>query len=154
MSENSKPAELRASSSFSQAIPEDALCNGTCRVAVAKEKGESGMEALPGLTACQCCRKFGTCVTFTIPCQEDKLSAEERHSTFSMIMSAVANQQSKPLPLPKKKGKGPNDRGNWRLSNDLIDFLALKNLGLDGRVEKTSGRQIVNTLSDVFLGFV
>ena len=76
VSESSKPAELRASSTFSFVIPEDALYNGTRSVAVAKEKGERGMEAFQGLIACQCCRKFGSCVTFTIPCQEDKLAAE------------------------------------------------------------------------------
>ena len=47
------------------------------------------------------------------------------------------------------KGKGPTDRGDWRLFNDRIDFLAEKNLGFDGGVEKTLGCQFVNTLSDV-----
>ena len=65
MSESSKPAELRASSSFSLAIPEDALRNGTRSVAVAKEIEGSGMEALPVLIAYQYCRKFGSYVTFS-----------------------------------------------------------------------------------------
>ena len=50
-------------------------------------------------------------------------------------------------------GKAPTvtDRGDcsWRLFNDLIDFLAEKNLGFEGGVEKTLGRQLVNTLSDM-----
>ena len=53
----------------------------------------------------------------------------------------------------ERKGKGPTvtDRGDssWRLFNDLLDFLAEKNLGCEGAVEKTLGRQFVNTLSDV-----
>ena len=106
VSESSKPAELRASSSFSLASPENALRNGTRNVAVAKEKGGSGMKALPGVIASQCCRKIGGYVTL-IACQEDKLAAEERRSVSSVMMSAAARSQSKPLSLPEKKGKGP-----------------------------------------------
>ena len=82
------------------------------------------MEALPGRgVACQYCRKFGSYATFTI--QEDNLAAEERCGAFSdVMMSAAAMQQSKPLPLPEKKGNGPTDRGDWRLVNDHINILA------------------------------
>ena len=63
-------------------------------------------------------------------------------------MSAAACQAAK-LDLPQKKGSWSTDRSNWRLFNDLIDLLAEKSLGFRGGVEKTLGRQFVNTLSNV-----
>ena len=61
------------------------------------------MEALPGLFACQCCRKFGSHVTFTIPSQEDTLAAEERRS-------AGASSMMKPLPFPDEEERNGPER--------------------------------------------
>ena len=68
------------------------------------------------------------------------------------LLSDVGSSEAavETVPAPRtREGKGPTDRGDWRLLNDPIDFLTEKKFGFDGRVEKTLGRQFVNTLSDV-----
>ena len=80
-----------------------------------------GCQALSLASAAGSLVDIGRYVTFTIPCQEDKLAAEERRSASSVMimMLAAARQLSKPWPLSEKKGKGLTDRGDWRLFNDL-----------------------------------
>ena len=55
---------------------------------------------------------------WSIPCQKDTLAAEERRRAFSVMMLAAARQQSKPLPLPEKKRKGP-DWPRWLVALQL-----------------------------------
>ena len=79
----------------------------------------------------------------TFPSNEDKLAAEEQRSaSASSIMKSLLLQDG-------EEREGRDRDCSWRLFNDLINFLTEKNLGLEGGVEKTSGRQFVNTLSDV-----
>ena len=90
--------------SFSLAISEDALRNATLRVALRRRREDrmryGGIARLHRLSVLYW--KFGSYVTFTIPCQEDKLAEEVRHS-------AGASSMMKPLPFPDgEERKGPD----------------------------------------------
>ena len=106
---------------FHMRFREDTLRNGTHSVAVAKEKGRSGMEGLPVLIAC--------------------LSASASSMMKPLLLQDGEERKGPDRDWPRWLQRAALQRSHRR------QFLVEKNLGFEGGVEKTLGRKFINTLS-------
>ena len=74
-----------------------------------------------------------------------------RSNAFSLMMASSA-RASQVGQLPAKKGAGVEKdklRGDWLLSNALIELLGRKGLRFTGGMARTSGKQFLDVLTGV-----
>ncbi len=98
-----------------------------------------------GFNVVLCCQLNGRFVQYVYP--QEKRSKQASGSSpinaFSILMSAAREQR---LPRKLLAKDAENGRSDYKLHDDIIDFLATKKLGFSAGCEMTSGKQVVSTL--------
>lgn len=108
-------------------------------------------EVTSGLEVGPCCIKFGSFLSFEL-FREAEAKVAQAQNAFSTMMDASRRIGSQ-LKLPELRGseelrERADYRGDWRLYNDLVSFLAEKNLGFTNGCESTSGKAFVSVLAN------
>ena len=98
-----------------------------------------------GFNVVQCCQLNGRFVQYVYPPPQKRSQdvSSSSQSAFTVLLSSA-----KELHLPKKllPENAEGGRGDYKLHDDIVDFLAIQKLGFSASCEVTSGKQVVSTL--------
>ena len=96
-----------------------------------------------GFNVTECCAINGRYVRFIT--EKDSNSAPLQNAATVLMASASKLRLPSKLLSMERYEKG---RGDYRLHDDIIDFLDRKNLGFGAGLENTTGKQVVKALAD------
>ena len=77
---------------------------------------------------------------------QEKRNPDASNSSRSVFLVLLASAKESRLPKKLLPEDAEGGRGDYKLHDDIIDFLAMQKLGFSAGCEMTNGKQVVSTL--------